>query len=152
MDCSGSYGNNGCNGGWMVSAFKYIRDKGVHTEAAYPYRAKKQSCQQKVSGSVYKITGYVEVTSGCTGLAASLLNRPHSVAVDATNWSSYSSGIFNNCGLSVNHGVLLVGISLSSEWKIKNSWGIGWGESGYMRLAAGNTCNICTYPSYPLPV
>jgi C1A family cysteine protease len=65
------------------------------------------------------------------------------VAVDASKWSSYKSGIFNNCNTSLNHGVLLVGYS-GTFWKIKNSWGTSWGESGYMRLAApNNTCGIC---------
>jgi len=27
--------------------------------------------------------------------------------------------------------------------------GATWGESGYIRLAKGNTCAVCSYPSYP---
>jgi C1A family cysteine protease len=77
-----------------------------------------------------------------------LNSRPVSVAVDASVWSSYRSGILSNCAKNVNHGVLLVGAS-DAFWKIKNSWGATWGESGFIRLARGDTCAICQYPSYP---
>ncbi len=75
-------------------------------------------------------------------------SRPISVAVDASDWSTYSSGVFNECDSSLNHGVLLVG-SNDQYWKIKNSWGTSWGESGYIRLFKGNTCGLCNVASYP---
>lgn len=30
LDCTGSYGNYGCNGGYMSSSFKYIKEKGIN--------------------------------------------------------------------------------------------------------------------------
>ena len=65
------------------------------------------------------------------------------VAVDAGGWSHYSSGIFSNCGTSINHAVLLVGV-VRGNWKIKNSWGTTWGEKGFIRLKSGNTCGVCS--------
>jgi len=82
-------------------------------------------------------------------LAASLSGRPISVAVDATNWSPYKSGVFNNCKTALNHGVLLVGINSDSSWKVKNSWGAAWGNAGYITIATGNTCGICNDAAYP---
>jgi len=145
VDCSGSYGNNACNGGLMDYAFKFVRDHGITLESSYPYKGVKATCAAS-SGS-FKISGYTDV-SGCTNLANAITGRPVSVAVDATNWSPYKSGVFNNCKTSLNHGVLLVGIT-DQYWLVKNSWGAAWGESGYIRVARGNTCGICNQPSYP---
>jgi C1A family cysteine protease len=125
IDCSISYGNKGCNGGWMVKAFKYIGDHGLSTEETYPFKAVKQACKPQ-SGPVFRITGY-NSTTGCANLTSMIFNRPYSVAVDATNWAHYKTGIFNNCTNKSNHGVLLVGYNLDTYWKIKNSWGADWG-------------------------
>ncbi len=34
----------GCNGGWMDSAFQYVKDKGLKSSNDYPYRAINQAC------------------------------------------------------------------------------------------------------------
>jgi C1A family cysteine protease len=74
--------------------------------------------------------------------------EPVSIAVDAANWQHYTSGIFNNCGTSLDHGVIAVGYT-STYWYVRNSWGTGWGQSGYIQLAAGNTCGLLNSASYP---
>lgn len=82
------------------------------------------------------------LSQGCTNMQNALMSQPVSVAVDATNWAKYHSGIFSDCGNDLNHDVLLVGMLLWS-YKIKNSWGTRWGEQGYIRMSLGNTCGIC---------
>ena len=145
VDCSGSYGNQACNGGLMDNAFKYVKAVGIVHEDEYQYKAVKQACSK--NGGPFKISGFTDVKD-CNTLATAITGRPVSVAVDATNWSQYKSGVFNNCQKSLNHGVLLVGVS-DQFWRIKNSWGTSWGESGFVRLARGNTCGICNAASYP---
>ena len=145
VDCSRAYGNMGCNGGWMDSAFSYIKDHGISSSDDYPYVARDQAC--KIDSGSVKITGFVD-TPNCDNLENAIAGRPISVAVDASVWSQYRQGVMSSCGTAVNHGVLLVGSS-GDFWKIKNSWGPSWGESGFIRLSKGNTCAVCSYPSYP---
>ena len=67
---------------------------------------------------------------------------PLAVAVYASGWGSYSGGIYEGCSYSsniaLNHAVQLVGYgtdaSLGDYWLVRNSWGTGWGEDGYIRL------------------
>ena len=81
------------------------------------------------------------------------INGPLSVAVNAQGWRFYTGGIYagTTCSKkfnSLNHAVLLVGYGVDSTtgteyWIIKNSWGLNWGEEGYMRLVKGaGSCGI----------
>jgi len=60
MDCSTSYGNNGCNGGLMDYAFAYTKKAGIPLESAYPYTAADGKC--KSFTSAFKNGGYKDVT------------------------------------------------------------------------------------------
>ena len=61
----------------------------------------------------------------------------------------YTGGILDEkakCGIYVQHKVLIVGYGIEDNkkfWIVKNSWGDGWGESGYVRLAIVDGPGIC---------
>lgn len=134
----------------MTNAFQYVAFNGILTSSAYPYTGMQGAC--KTFAGTFKISGHANVVANCNSVAAAVLTRPITVGVDATNWFPYKSGIFTNCSYALNHGVLLVGVT-DKIWKIKNSWGSGWGEGGYIRLNATNgndTCGVCRVASYPL--
>jgi len=59
VDCSRSYGNQGCQGGFMDQAFQYVKDKGIAFEADYPYRGINDKC--KTEGGAFKISGFVDI-------------------------------------------------------------------------------------------
>ncbi|KAL4439334.1 hypothetical protein ABPG74_016997 [Tetrahymena malaccensis] len=146
VDCS--HGDNeGCNGGLMDAAFDFISENGIPTEDSYPYKAVDGKC--KMTSGPYKISSHTDIQD-CDDLLNKVQKQPIAIAVDANNFQYYDKGIFSKCGTELDHGVLLVGYSEKGQyWKVKNSWGSGWGEDGYIRLAAGNTCGLCNMASFP---
>ena len=90
------------------------------------------------------------MTNSCPSLANSLILNPIAVVVNAANWNTYKSGILDNCSTNnPNFTLLLVGMS-ANYWKLKNQWGTSWGENGYIRIKAGNTCGICSSFTFPI--
>jgi len=84
VDCSTSYGNQGCNGGLMDYAFKYVEAKGIELESQYPYKAVDGKCQYNAADVKFKNTGYTDVTKNNeVALATAVAQQPVSVAVEA---------------------------------------------------------------------
>jgi C1A family cysteine protease len=147
--------SQGCNGGWTERAYDYVKSAGgIETNSDYPYSSYQGttgSCKAVSSKYVIKVSGYTTI-KGETNMATYVQKTgPLSVCVDASKWNSYKGGIVTSCGTRVDHCVQAVGVDASSSgyWKVRNSWGTSWGESGYIRLAYGkNTCAITNDPTY----
>ena len=165
VDCSGSYGNNGCQGGSMLNAFEYIRDNGLCLDKDYPYTAEQDSCQNTTCTKKANISNYSLITQNSEfQLERAVLHQPVSVAIQANkrSFQLYKAGIYSDldCGFQLDHGVLLIGYGYDKDldmkyWIIKNSWGSSWGENGYIRIQKNidddrGLCGIAMQPSIPL--
>lgn len=135
VDCTG--GGCGCGGGNAPSAYNYLERAGDESESAYPYRGSQGSCNYRSSGVTAHVRSFQSL--GGEGGYASAINRGVIVVyVRAKNqaWKNYRGGQLtptqiSECGDALDHAVNLVGVS-NGNWIIRNSWGSGWGDGGYM--------------------
>ncbi|EER10345.1 thiolproteinase SmTP1, putative [Perkinsus marinus ATCC 50983] len=165
IDCSRAYGNNGCNGTRHLNdSYEYVADHGLETERAYKYVGKDGQCRRDVceyaikAGTISHVN--VKSNSSSSMLAAVAFGGP--VSAVSCAWAgvfqNYKSGIIKGgeCGNLPSHVVLVVGYDRGHDpyYRIKNSWGVQWGEHGYARLAIDDTdygvCGILYEPVYPI--
>ncbi|GAV89874.1 Peptidase_C1 domain-containing protein/Inhibitor_I29 domain-containing protein [Cephalotus follicularis] len=164
VDCDVNGMDAGCEGGLMDTAFDYIMSNGgLATDASYPYKGTDGTCNTKKEAiKSARITGYQDVPSNSeSDLMKAVANQPVSVAVEGGGYDFqlYSSGIFSGeCGTDLDHAITAIGYGTSADgtkyWLVKNSWGTGWGESGYMLMkrdisAKEGLCGIAMEASYP---
>jgi len=164
VDCSGAEGNQGCNGGLMDYGFQYIIDnKGITTEAAYPYTATDGTCKKGKTAAA-TLTGFTDVAvNSDVALQTGVAQQPVSVAIEADQncFQLYSGGVLDcpTCGTQLDHGVLAVGYGTDAAkdyYKVKNSWGADWGEAGFIRMLRGSAagasgeCGILMAASVPV--
>jgi cathepsin L len=162
VDCSKAQGNMGCNGGLIDQAIEYIKvNNGIDTEDSYPYEAVDDSCRFKAANVGATDTGFTDITSKDESALQQAVATvgPISVAIDASHASFqlYKHGVYNEAFCSqtrLDHGVLAVGYGTDSGkdyWLVKNSWGTGWGNKGYIQMTRNkrNQCGIATASSYP---
>ena len=150
-------------GGEMQDAFQYvISNGGIDTEASYPYcTCSGNQCQYNPGNSAATFSSFQVVQQGSeSDLLNAAAGRPVSVAIDASQQSFqlYSGGVYYEPACSstqLDHGVLVVGYGTDNGqdyWLVKNSWGTGWGLSGYIEMARdrNNMCGIATDASFPV--
>ncbi|XP_009107294.1 zingipain-2 [Brassica rapa] len=159
VDCT-----NGCNAGSTGEAFAYIiKNGGISSDSEYPYQGKSGQCRSDARPAI-RIKGYENVPSNNEyALLDSVLRQPISVDIDSStdSFMHYKEGVFDvlDCGIDVNHAVVLVGYGVTDDgimyWLAKNSWGENWGEQGYMRIRRmvewpEGMCGLAQYANYPV--
>lgn len=151
-----------CNGGYIDTAIDLGQRRGMPLDTTYPYISTGSNYSTICSSPVIKykfalsnIISYwsPSVRKTDSQIITYLLQRPIAIAVDADDWQYYAPTSTNRVmkcsttnsasGYTLNHAVLLVGYT-ATEWIIKNSWGTGWGVSGYIYVTrtVANNCGI----------
>ena len=144
IDCDKN--DDGCSGGIISQALEYVASAGgLTTNDLYPSTASaatgnSSACQPftPLPGTVPMNVSFVTKQSD-EAFVSALQTTVSAVGIygSSQSFQLYKSGIYTgpDCPVGgVDHAVLLIGYA-ESYYRIKNSWGDGWGENGYIRIA-----------------
>ena len=156
-----------CNGekcGWRLrKAAEWLRDTGVPDEDCWPYLPRDTECDEDyycwdLTERIKKATSFRELTSPEEMKLSLLKNGPLLGRMEVyQDFRDYTGGIYRYVlGPKVGgHAIAIVGYDDDEDyWIGKNSWGTGWGEDGWFRIAYGEVgidnyaCEI-TYEAEP---
>lgn len=185
LDCD-TEKNNECNGGNYYYSFYHVATNAnaLATSEDYPYsdtgkaltaeelaqgsQREKPECRSTSTTGVVRSSGVVYfVERSEQALMEAVAQAPVAVAISgyAKSFRFYNGGVYDStdCGVNVDHAVLLVGYGTTPEgqdyWLVKNSWGTSWGDNGYGKLARNDpninrvskglgTCGILFQPNF----
>ena len=135
-------GGGSCGGWGLTSGLDFARSTGVTDEACMPYQATNMNCStSRCSDWQNRLTKISSYTGHATMEARknAVANGPVLAGMAVFNdFFSYTSGVYvktANTSLAGYHCISVVGYDDNQQcWILKNSWGTGWGEGGFVRI------------------
>jgi len=159
VDCDKGGESDGCAGGDMLDAYRYLkRVGGIEKQINYPYTGKDGKCKFSSLLASETVSDLFQIERDEEIIKKALVEvGPLSVAMDASSLQFYTKGSIirqnSKCGQKesdLNHGVLIVAFGELKEngnglkyWEVKNSWGTKFGDDGFFKIERGtNACGI----------
>ncbi|HZM84840.1 MAG TPA: C1 family peptidase [Candidatus Limnocylindrales bacterium] len=151
--CHGRAAGARCNTGWWPDqALNASRDQGVTFEDYYPYTAGDQDCtglNADWANRLALVTQWRLLSSDPAAMKEyiSTFGSITACMYVFQDFFAYRSGVYKHVSgdLAGGHCITLIGYDDAQQcWIGKNSWGTGWGEGGYFKIAYGQ-CKIETY-------
>lgn len=163
VDCAQNA--SGCSGGYFDAAKYLIAPKGAPLLSKYPYTGKDGLCKRipkAGTGVRWRMLGRGNPTVRDIESYMFLTKRPVAalVSAGAGAWEKYGGGVYNGCEMDdSDHMVQIAGFDNEGAeidkkgnlppgkgiWIVRNSWGVKWGEQGWMRMKMtdehGARCN-----------
>ena len=162
VSCSGA---GSCDGGYIGTASNYIKNTGLPPESYYPYSATDNSCIPasgwEDAAARIGAWSYVNTSPANLGAIKNALSNygPLVTTMDVySDFFSYHGGVYEYAtgSLQGGHAILIVGytddasVSGGGYFKVKNSWGTGWGSQGYFLIAYSQLGNAVYFGEWTL--
>lgn len=131
-------GTGGCQGATAEIGIDYVAQKGIASEADYPYRAITGTCKQTKKSA--KVSNYTKLAENKYAPLLKAVGTVGPIAISVcADFADYENGVFDGCkpGCVIDHGVVAVGYGTQAGtdyWLVRNSWGKSWGTGGYINL------------------
>ena len=140
----------GCSGGHASYAWDYIRDYGAVSETCMPYEADDTvPCTDSGCAKLATLREWVDIPNDVDAIKSAILTGSVASAFHVyDDFGSYGGGCYEHAGDDApNHLINIIGWDDNGcgagdgAWLCKNSWGTGWGDSGFFWIKWGS-CNI----------
>ncbi|HLP80105.1 MAG TPA: PEGA domain-containing protein [Acidobacteriota bacterium] len=138
QDGLSSSGGGSCAGGWPAPVLQYYATTGAIPESCFPYTA------IDANGCNAGSCGYPPQTSNmkCADWSTKTVKFPQYKSLDYSSPANVQKSIISKGPLNMcqswgtgGHCIVYMGYSVDAAgtitWIFQNSWGSGWGESGY---------------------
>lgn len=134
---------NCCGTGWnFAPALDFCKTTGLAEESAFPYTPGNQPCKQGLSPFV-KLTNWTSVLTSADRKNVIATKGPMLAGMAVyQDFFSYQSGVYRHVSgaLAGYHAICVIGYDDTRQcWICKNSWGTGWGESGFFNIGYGES-------------
>lgn len=145
-----STAGDNCRGNMPAVALDWMSGSGPPTEASLPYASRMSSCNAGLGKAEYRAMNWGFVSEDDpraipreVAMKEALAKHGPLVAtvfVDEA-FQSYTGGVFDESSSSrPNHAVVITGWDDARRaWHVRNSWGTGWGEDGYIWVRYGTS-------------
>jgi C1A family cysteine protease len=145
-----STAGDNCRGNMPAVALDWMSSSGPPTETALPYASRMSSCNAGLGKPEYRAMswGFVSeddpraIPSEEAMKEAIAKHGPLSATVFVDEaFQSYTGGVFDESSPQrPNHAIVIAGWDDARRaWHVRNSWGTGWGEDGYIWVRYGTS-------------
>ncbi|KAK2954757.1 putative Dipeptidyl peptidase 1 [Blattamonas nauphoetae] len=148
---------DGCNGGSIYLASRWLGSFGVVDDACLPYAGSKEKCSETCATTAEMKLSFhgdlcpATLSSTSVDIMKYILMRYGSLLTLMevySDLSQYQDGVYSHKTQDFQgyQAIRIVGWGRESNqdfWIVHNSWGVGWGNKGRLKIRSGvNECSI----------